>query len=1589
MITHFLIPSLRNVYANTWAPAHGGVVLFVGGQTGHSCNNRVLGQCSDEVWQLNVTRLSFTPGSDVEHLNLVFSWSVSPVGRLSFGGRCGMAVIRDTRSLTGKQTAVLGLVGGQLSYPSNDSGCTAPIETVNSAYYSSYYTGLFNWTRGRDAPFSPRRSMQEDDAFLTSDDRIQYTAATKWGASNRNFQLDKSVSLTGGIRFFEHRLHPQNGTARLTRAEVYADVYSCTLITPEYDSSPLDCDWSHSSPLANLSRPPPYTPTGSLPLPTAFSAQAPHPFAPNNWLIRFGGASCEEAMRLWLSTPPIGVQDSLVPVDWTAAPANVTLMLQPLFVPGMPEPLQRDMRPLRFHMPLIFTLTEEELNDDHSVYNRGTPAVMTHLLPTDVSKLQPHITTLHLQPQQMVQTPDDSTWAVPQAASALNSTRPSFAFSMQRKGHSQERSFAVTYITGGHSGGLYYNDWVSFTAQGCLWPMDPSYRSLLGPLGKVVLRNGNTYVLQRLSSTEYDFANSTDVPQVMLNTVMDIQCAAGHHFSPPLEYNFASVRCTGAGLWMDTLLGSIRRCVPDQLHCAYPFTDAGYGHCVDPEPDVTGITMHVVAAFDQVNEQPSNYNEGVIYNLRVQWFPLTLHQQLYVTGRWLTYPLQITVLGYDCLQPTLLNTSRYCTADGGLCRDFGTVASCTIRGFLDTLSTDGTYPVTVTVGHRSRYFPTIDSYVEGKSELTPWPQPMDIYLAFPRISQLTSDDCSAASTALQLVDCPADRPFLIEVCGENIPYYANSGQLPVWTLSTAEPLYCSRLWRQSRPETERPCDPRIPELPCWQSFVCAICEVQPLIGPGHMLRVRLTNGLTNEEQNVIVDEAATISFAACQAGFRADIAVEQGVPRQRCEKCAPGYSTLGLPDQRTCTPCAPGQFTDEWGSPECRPCPVGSHSPQLNASACTPCGANSWARFEGLSECNECGEQLYKRLPPSLPYNASVVALPSCDACPVGATCDRNGTITAAAGYFLVVDSGSGEVSSVDCFSSACIEATSADECRLAAATFLSFNGSSNSSSGAQRVGSTGPAVINCCGANRRPAVDSDGVINVLCATCKDGYREIQGECIVCDSVQWGQLIGLLLAAFLFVYVLHRMSHGAGGSATQPILAYFVQMSLLFLASDSLPLLLSLVNIDLVGDGTGTGRNTALRTCVVPLTDEQKMVGRLLSPAVFMLLLAALLGLQLLVRWAINKRMQTRSHDAHGADGSRDSRIVKAYRWLLPAVPATTEQTQDVHKVEQSALTPSLQQYVPPAHRRSFSLLQSSGELHQPLMPSMAAASDGAEEAVDAAAVVRSATGDSFRGVLLSHLRTLIKLCLFSYNAVTLVSLACFHTRDVREFGHRLWQYPTIDTSTASYAALAVLFIVMLVCVVLGGPLALLAYLVHCQRRGIIGPQRDSSIRTAADLSSSASTSQTVALLLTASYAPSYWWYPVFVLLRRLSLILLLTFVSRGVYSWLTVLNNAFLTIHLLVWPYRHSRDSVLELLTLGALTTQTGILSAYSTQLARPAWVRSLLWLLFAGPCLTGGGMALWSWREQLRSARELLERGGGAGGREAAGTMQAMELG
>jgi hypothetical protein len=288
---------------------------------------------------------------------------------------------------------------------------------------------------------------------------------------------------------------------------------------------------------------------------------------------------------------------------------------------------------------------------------------------------------------------------------------------------------------------------------------------------------------------------------------------------------------------------------------------------------------------------------------------------------------------------------------------------------------------------------------------------------------------------------------------------------------------------------------------------------------------------------------------------------------------------------------------------------------------------------------------------------------------------------------------------------------------------------------------------------------------------------------------------------------------------------------------------------------------------------------------------------------------------------ARQRWLVSAYRLLLPAVsnagmasspsPPRAEQPQPAGAAVWSGQTASQEE-------------AAKAELSEPLIqqdePEPAAVS------LPSAAAASIVTGDSVRGILAYYRRFLRRLALYSYNTVTLVSLAAFRTVDVGEYGSRVRQSPTVSTTSGKYKAMATLFVFMLVVVVAGGPIATTAYLTRCYVKGTVGRGEQKAADGEADsaAASGAQPSSSIVLVLTSSFKPRYWWYPTVILLRRLLLLLMLTFIQTGLYSWLTVANNAFLTLHLLLWPYVRAADPALELLTAIALATQCTVLSAY-----------------------------------------------------------------
>jgi hypothetical protein len=189
--------------------------------------------------------------------------------------------------------------------------------------------------------------------------------------------------------------------------------------------------------------------------------------------------------------------------------------------------------------------------------------------------------------------------------------------------------------------------------------------------------------------------------------------------------------------------------------------------------------------------------------------------------------------------------------------------------------------------------------------------------------------------------------------------------------------------------------------------------------------------------------------------------------------------------------------------------------------------------------------------------------------------------------------------------------------------------------------------------------------------------------------------------------------------------------------------------------------------------------------------------------------------------------------------------------------------------------------------------------------------------------------------------------QEVGDLGFRLVEYPTLSPDSSQYRALLPPVILTLVLVTCLLPVALACYLLLQHRTGAIEAAKLSQ-RCGQVQPHQLTTRRTALLLqLTAMYRPQCWWMAAFLLLRRLCLLAVLTFVrSSVVWMWLTLLNYSFLALHLLVQPFDRRRDNDLETLMLFSLSVQTSLLSIWPPPYTSPALL-SAFDSLVVGPLL------------------------------------------
>ena len=1405
-------------------------VSVVGGEVGHACGLPELGRCVAESWQLTIT----VDEQAWPHFRL--QWSEKAT-QLPFPAVCGsllMFVPPTSNRAVGPTPAVRAVMGGQLSY--EDPSCSSPPVSSNSVWYSDNLWPFVHWRQGADAPWSPRRSMLTQSDYAPAD-----------------------FTVMGGARYGSFSCSDSTQRCRLTAAQLFADVYVCNL---GLNGSLVDCDWTPSRPRGSVSSRL-WGPAGSLPVPLAYLPQGwtgGWRAAVPDWSgVVFGGVTSASGLQGWLHGSNVsGAVDGW---HWSA-PASV--IEQPSMMGALfPPPTTDDVIARRYGQPLVYDLSEAELNDDSGPFRTGAPGLMTSFMR---QYSPPFSSAQQLLSQQFSSLP--ASYSAQSAAGSANTSRGLLDFVYTRHSYGLGSSSNVLgenkqllSLSGGASGSDFHSDWLELQQlrgstglpawpQGlvsCLSPDDPSFAPLLGP--------------GRSTGCWFNFDCDFVIYSVAYCApyTCDWECGPDAHLSPPAASDVVTLTCLPDGLWHDTDSLSFRRCVKNTLNCSHPLVDLGGAACELPLPFITNITAapaDAEAAVDACRQVDA---------LSIGDCPIA-ELALEIIGGWFSFPLKVWVGGHECQYVQLRDVGddgwlcvNSSAAGGRQCEQYGPRIVCVIP------SIGGwAVPVVVQAG-------ASDQLAEARD----WRQPQlalsvrpSVSYAQPTIVSLSSDDCEPVNgSAVQLVSCPNTRAFHLLIMGLNLhspssDYSRLHSDTSVVLSGVQQRLGCSRLPVQGGLN----------------------CSVQPGIGSELPLLVSIVGVGDNGWQSFLSQpERPLLSYRQCPAGtysnHSTDARVQPGTPwAQLCPLCPPGSSTDGASDAQQCSPCAAGRYNNGTGHGVCELCPAGTWSGAGSAS-CLNCSLNSFSSELGASVCASCSLNQYVSYSP---LNSSFV---QCLPCLSEAVCWPNGSITAAYGSFVLIDGADGSISAASCRGSACWQGSAC----------LSSDSARSYVSSSPRIPLSGLPVINCCATGRVQAAD-----NLLCADCLPGYAEWNGSCVRCSGVNVEALSCVLLLAALLLYGLHRLPGSADSVQLQQLL-YALQMSLLFATHDTVPQLLSLVNFDLLGDfhaqqarpslssqqqqDLSTGLPTPV--CLAPLQAWDKLGLHVLMPLCFVLGIALIFLLQLTVRCLLFRSQ---------GQLPRFRLSSAVYRTLFTAVDADIEAERQLS----AACAPPSEPAAP--------LLQHSG---------LACVTEQAPSPVSDQCPRLWGVG------LLAYNRSLLRLLLYSYNNVSLAILTFFHCQPLdASHGSRLYSYPSVDCTSSAYRKLLPAFIAALILLVLGGPVALLL-LLYRHRRAAQQPAGTAAEAVRQDRAARIAYARYG--LLYAAFRDSCWHWSGVGLLQRAALILVLVFVPASeAFTWLSALNLSFLTTHVLVQPYRSCRDNRTDSALLFLLTLQTIMYAHY-----------------------------------------------------------------
>jgi FG-GAP-like repeat/WW domain len=571
-----------------------------------------------------------------------------------------------------------------------------------------------------------------------------------------------------------------------------------------------------------------------------------------------------------------------------------------------------------------------------------------------------------------------------------------------------------------------------------------------------------------------------------------------------------------------------------------------------------------------------------------------------------------------------------------------------------------------------------------------------------------------------------------------------------------------------------------------------------------------------------------------------------------------------------CSQCSPGEFTAA-ASTACTPCPFHYFTGVAGSTACQQCSIldYAFANRTGSQFCEQCAKQEYLVFGDRSNASTFVGCLP----CPTHADCS-SGMPEAEPNFWVDITHGSGAVFVYECSNpSACLGAAG-------------------------------------CGDNRLPADE-----NPLCAACIPGHQESGGECVACESTNGGMVFLFVLVLILLVQTFFFLSQGS--SAFVGVLAYFAQTVVLFIGSQTntgLATVLSIFDLDFLAASKGG-------SCILRMSDEVRSISGFFGPFLAFISWIVLFSLwslvhkyDLHVRWfGCTSRHEDQDQQQVEVSGSTTTSSDMVHRLSNPtSMTPPNEVFERSHSMPLPwciCLSRAVQQKLLWFWYKCYMRPASTSKAQQTQWQLKPIAQDRVPSRHDVTMNIR-------------WIRTLLALFTLTFNGVTRTAFSIFRCIDISDDGSKLTlveAFPTIHCHSASHQQITALagimcaiYISIPIILVWMYPYTLLPIRQLC---GEFTNRRLQQHQLPSDAT------RYVLGALTAPFRGHAAWWKIWILFRRLVLVLVVVFVdSRG---WrmvaASIISLLILMLHVLSKPFLHWIDNVMEgisLLTLVLLST-------------------------------------------------------------------------